>query len=263
MTDDRWVLVEQIETGIYALTIQRERALNALNDGVLDQLEEALNTLEGHEDARVVIVGGSGAKAFVAGADIEAIHQIPDEHAARQFAERGQRLFQRFQESPLIFIAAINGYALGGGLELAMALDLRIASEKARLGQPEINLGIIPGFGGTQRLSRLVGPGQALWMVASGEPLTARQAEAWGLVEAVTEPDALMEECLRRARILAEKAPLALQAAKATVVHSRDWAIAQGLSEEAAAFARLTVSEDGREGTQAFLNKRKPQFRGK
>lgn len=263
MTDDRWVLVDPIEPGIYSLTIQRERALNALNDTVLDQLEEALHTLEGDQDARVVIVTGVGAKAFVAGADIEAIHWIPDEQAARQFAERGQRLFQRFQESPLIFMAAINGYALGGGLELAMALDFRIASEKARLGQPEINLGIIPGFGGTQRLSRLVGAGQALWMVASGEPLTARQAEAFGLVEAVTEPDGLMAECLRRARILAEKAPLALKAAKAMVVHSRDWTIGQGLSEEAAAFGSLAVSEDGREGTQAFLEKRKPRFSAK
>lgn len=259
---EAWVAHEQLEPGIFVLRIQREKALNALNGEVLDQLEGALDALENEAAARVVIVTGQGARAFAAGADIEAIHHIPNEAAARQFAVRGQRLFQRFQESRLIFIAALNGYALGGGLELAMALDMRIAAETARLGQPEINLGIIPGFGGTQRLPRLVGPSRALWMVASGEPLKAAEAAAAGLVDAVTAPDELMNECLRRARILAGKAPLALAAAKRLVVQSRDWPIDQGLAAEAEAFSALGVSADGREGTAAFLEKRPPVFRG-
>ncbi|NMP21457.1 enoyl-CoA hydratase/isomerase family protein [Sulfobacillus harzensis] len=259
---ETWVRSELWEPGIYVLRIQREHALNALNEQVLDQLEETLNALESKADARVVIVTGAGSKAFVAGADIGAIHGIPNHAAAEQFAERGQRLFQRFQDSPLIFIAAINGYALGGGMELAMALDMRIASKTARLGQPEINLGIIPGFGGTQRLSRLVGPGRALWMVASGEPVTANDAQALGLVDAVVEADELMAECMRRARTLAAKAPLALKAAKQMVAGSRDWTLAEGLAREATAFAQLAVSDDGREGTAAFLEKRQPQFRG-
>jgi len=258
---EAFVVVEMVETGIAVLRISREKALNALNSAVLDQLEEALNELEHRSDVRVVIVTGAGQRAFVAGADIEAIHHVADAISAELFAERGQQLFDRFSKSRLLFIAAINGYALGGGLELAMALDMRIAAETARLGQPEINLGIIPGFGGTQRLSRLIGSGRALWMICSGEPLGAQEAESMGLVDKVVASDALMEECLGRARILAEKAPLALARCKYLVVHSRDWSLSQGLDEEAKAFAQLAVSADGREGTKAFLEKRKPVFR--
>ncbi len=259
---DTLVALELLEPGIYLLRIQREKALNALNSAVLDELSSALDALDGKADARVVIVTGQGSKAFVAGADIEAIHQIANDAAARQFAEKGQRLFQRFQESSIIYIGAINGYALGGGLELAMALDLRIAAETARLGQPEINLGIIPGFGGTQRLGRLVGPGRALWMIASGEPVRAPEAQAMGLVDAVTASNELMDECLRRARVLAQKAPLALAESKRMVARSRDWTIHEGLQAEAEAFSALAVSDDGREGTRAFLEKRQPVFRG-
>lgn len=254
--------IECAEPGVYVMRIQREKSLNALNSEVLNQMEAALDQLEAMPDARVAVVTGAGSKAFVAGADIGAIHEIPDQAAAQQFAERGQKLFQRFSESRLIFIAAINGYALGGGMELVMALDFRIAAASARLGQPEINLGIIPGFGGTQRLARLAGPGQALWMVCSGEPVTAHDAEVLGLVDAITAPEDLMDECLRRARILAQKAPMALAACKRMVLGSRDWPLNEGLSREAEAFARLAVSGDGREGTKAFLEKRAPEFRG-
>ncbi len=261
--NDVWVSLEQVEPGVQRLRIERERALNALNADVLDQIEAALDRAEADPASRVLIVTGQGTKAFVAGADIEAISRVDNEAAALAFAERGQRLFRRFEESALITMAAINGYALGGGLELAMALDFRIAAQTARLGQPEINLGIIPGFGGTQRLSRLVGPGQALWMISSGEPVTAEEAKALGLVDVVVPADALMEECLRHARTLAAKAPLALAAAKRLVLGSRDWPLENGLHREAEAFSQLAVSADGREGTQAFLEKRAAKFQGR
>lgn len=258
-----YVVTESIEPGIAIIRITREKALNALNSAVLDELENALDQAEHDESLRVVIVTGEGEKAFVAGADIDAIHQISDRIEGGQFAERGQTLFARFGQSPLIFIAAIHGYALGGGLELAMALDFRLASNRARLGQPEINLGIIPGFGGTQRLSRLIGEGRALWMICSGEPVNAEEARVMGLIDTVVAADGLMDEALRRARILAQKAPLALRACKRMVRQSRDWSLEQGLHQEALAFADVAVSEDGREGTRAFLEKRSPVFRGR
>lgn len=259
---EKWVHLETLSSGVVGIRIAREGALNALNTGVLDQLEEIVEQCEDSPEIRVAIITGSGDRAFVAGADIAAISQIPDAMAAELFATRGQHVFERLAQSRIFFIAAINGYALGGGLELAMALDLRIASDKAHLGQPEINLGIIPGFGGTQRLSRLVGPGRALWMVASGEPVTAEEAQRIGLVDYVVPHERLMEDCLARAGVLASKAPLALHAAKRLIRESRDWPLEEGLLEEAKAFSHLAVSEDGREGTQAFLNKRQPTFRG-
>ncbi len=259
---DQYVQLQWVEPGIALLTITREKSLNALNSEVLDQLEASLNVVEDSPEARVVIVTGQGQKAFVAGADIAAINQAPDLEHAHHFAERGQKLFHRFQTSRVLSIAAINGYALGGGMELALALDMRIAAESARLGQPEINLGIIPGFGGTQRLARLVGSGRALWMIASGEPVLAGDALTMGLVDGVVPLDSLMEECLRRARILAKQAPLALVESKRMVVGSRDWEVRTGLDAEAEAFARMVVSKDGREGTRAFLEKRAPEFRG-
>ena len=260
---DMWVSLEQVDEGVHRLRIERERALNALNADVLDQIESALNRIEADASSRVLIVTGQGTKAFVAGADIEAISRVDNEAAALAFAERGQRLFRRFEESSVITIAAINGYALGGGLELAMALDFRVAAQTARLGQPEINLGIIPGFGGTQRLSRLIGPGQALWMIGSGEPVTADEAKSLGLVDVVVPAEELMDECLRRAHVFAQKAPLALAASKRLVQGSRDWPLENGLHREAEAFSNLAVSLDGREGTRAFLEKRSPKFQGR
>lgn len=259
---ESWVSTEELESGIYLLRIEREKALNALNPIVLEQLGEALTRLEEDASVRVVIVTGQGSKAFVAGADIGAISQVSDRHRAQMFAEMGQRLFTRFRHSRLIFFAAINGYALGGGLELAMALDFRVAAESARLGQPEINLGIIPGFGGTQRLGQLVGVSEALWLIASGEPIEASTAKALGLVNEVVAGEQLIEECLKRARILVGKPPLALEECKRLVYGNLTWHEAEGLEEEARSFSRLAVSDDGRAGTQAFLQHRKPVFRG-
>lgn len=258
LVDVRWV-----ESGVAVIEIRRETHLNALNGAVLDGLEEALELVEGRQQARVAVVTGQGSRAFVAGADIGAIHRIKDTADAQAFAERGQAVFARFSHSRIIFIAAINGYALGGGMELALALDLRIAADTAKLGQPEINLGIVPGFGGTQRLARLIGPGRALWLVASGKPVGASEALALGLVDAMVAPADLLEECLGRARELASQAPLALAEAKRLVGGSRDWPLLQGLGEEARAFSYLAVSDDGREGTRAFLEKRPPEFHGR
>lgn len=260
---ERLVTLEWEQPGVAVLTITREKAMNALDAEVLAQLEGHLDAIEREAQARVAIVTGQGERAFVAGADIAAIQAVADEAQARAFAERGQQLFQRFEQSRVIFIAGINGYALGGGLELAMAMDFRIAATSARLGQPEINLGIIPGFGGTQRLTRLVGVGRALWLIASGRPVTAEEGRAMGLVEMVVEPQGLLTECLTLARELAQKAPLALAETKRLVRSSRDWPLGVGLDEEARAFAALAISEDGREGTRAFLQKRAPVFRGR
>lgn len=257
------VEMEQIEPGIAVVRIARESALNALNHQVLAGLEKALDELERDESARVVIVTGKGSKAFVAGADIDVIHALPDAEKARQFAAYGQHVFERWAKSRVISFAAINGYALGGGLELAMALDIRVASERARMGQPEINLGIVPGFGGTQRLPRLVGEGRALWMILSGDPIKADEAMAIGLVDAVCPGDRLLEEVIQRARILAAKAPLALSQAKRLVRGCRDWALHEGLDQEAQGFSEVAFSEDGREGTEAFLEKRPATFHGK
>lgn len=257
------VEVEKVESeGFAILWINREAALNALNQEVLTALSNQWQSLEDQEAIRVVIVSGRGSKAFVAGADISAIHRSTAEGGAEEFSDVAQKLFQRIAASRLVSIAAINGFALGGGLELAMALDMRIASSSARLGQPEINLGIIPGFGGTQRLPRLVGQGRALWMILSGEMVSADEAYAMGLVEAVLAPDELLAVARLRAKQLAQKAPLALREAKRLVHHAGDWDLEQGLRNETEAFSRIAQTHDANEGTAAFLQKRAPRFRG-
>lgn len=258
-----WVETEYTDIkGVAVVWINREKSLNALNRDVLMALDDAFRQLENQNENRVVVVSGRGERAFIAGADIEAIHAVKTGEEGRALAELGQRVFQRIAESRLISIAAINGYALGGGLELAMALDLRIAAEEARLGQPEINLGVIPGFGGTQRLPRLVGEGRALWMILSGEAIDARTALSYGLVDAVVPRTDLMQESLRRAGILSSKAPLALCGAKSLVRATNDLPLSHALEWEAERFGRLAVSRDGKEGTEAFLAKRSPQFLG-
>ncbi|MDA8193847.1 MAG: enoyl-CoA hydratase-related protein [Thermaerobacter sp.] len=244
------------------LWINREPALNALNAEVMTALEKSWRILEQDDSVRVVAIFGRGSKAFVAGADIAAIHSLTDGDAAFRFSAEGQAIFQHIGQSRLVSMAAINGYALGGGLELAMALDMRIAADTARVGQPEINLGIVPGFGGTQRLARLVGAGQAMWMILSGEMMGAEEAFAAGLVDAVVPAAQLYDEVLRRARVLAAKAPLALREAKALVRGARDWPLSAGLAAEAESFRRIAGSADAREGTAAFLEKRTPHFRG-
>ncbi len=252
----------QSDRGVARLTITRPEALNALNRQVLDELAEALGTLEDDADTRVVVVTGAG-RAFVAGADIAEIAGLPSRAAAEAFSRQGQGVFDRLAASRLVSIMAINGYALGGGLELALAGDLRLMAESARVGLPEIGLGIIPGFGGTQRLARLIGEGRALELVLTGRQIPAAEAWRLGLANQVIPDGDLLASADRLAEELAAKAPAALVAAKRAVRGGIDHELATGLAGEAAWFGRVAATADAREGTEAFLNKRAPHFTGR
>lgn len=244
------------------VTVDRPGALNALNAATIEGLHEAVDAAAGDERVRVLVLTGAGDRAFVAGADIQELQartmlgeMLPDGGRRRGLAAKIERL-----EKPTI--AAINGYALGGGLELAMACTLRVASERARLGLPEIKLGIIPGNGGTQRLARLVGWGRAMEMILTGEPVDAATALAWGLVNRVVPADRLAGEVDALAATLAERPPVALRAAKEAVLASRDLPVAAGGDLERLLFALCCGTADRAEGVRAFLEKRRPRFTG-
>lgn len=244
------------------LTVTRPEKLNALNDETIVELLEAFGTLETDPEIRAVVLTGAGEKAFVAGADITEIRdQSPLE--AREFSARGQRLMRSIETMNKPVIAAINGYCLGGGLELALACHFRYASENARMGLPEIKLGIIPGFGGTQRLSRLVGRSQALEMILTGEPVDAQVGEHYGIVQGVVAAGTVSEHAMTVANRLAMSAPHAVAAILETVDKGLDTPLEQALGLETARFALCCATQDMREGTDAFLEKRKPRFRGK
>ena len=244
------------------LTVNRPEKLNALNSETVLELADAVARARADAGVRALIVTGAGEKAFVAGADINQLALLsPIE--AQGYAERGQRLFREIEMLPKPTLAAINGYALGGGLELAMACAVRVASENARLGQPEVKLGILPGYGGTQRLPRLVGRGRALEMLLSGEPVTAAEAHRIGLVNHVVPQAELMEFSRQWLRKALANAPLALGLTMQAVDVGMEAGLEQGLRFEAAAFGLTTATEDKREGTRAFLEKRQPVFAGK
>lgn len=243
------------------VTLDRPEALNALNRATLEALDQVFGSLEGAEDLRCVILTGAG-KAFVAGADIREMAAFGPEQA-EAFAHFGQSVFNRIAAFPRPVIAALNGFALGGGFELALACDFRIASDKAKLGQPEVNLGVIPGFGGTQRLPRLIGPARAKYLLLTGQPLDASQALAWGLVEEVVAPEALLERCRALGTTLAQKGPLALTRCKQAVDQGLDLGLPLALELETRLFARSFASTDQKEGMQAFLDKRPAAFCGK
>ncbi|MHB0885756.1 MAG: enoyl-CoA hydratase-related protein [Bacillota bacterium] len=249
------------EAAITVLTIDRQPALNALNPKVLEELREGVREFTADRSARVMIVTGAGERAFVAGADIAAMSKMSVREAAA-FAGLGQSTFSAIEDAPKPVIAAINGFALGGGCELAMACDIRIASEKAKIGQPEVNLGVIPGFGGTQRLARLVGRGKAKELIFSAVAIDAASAEKIGLVDAVVPPDQLMNKARELATLIAAKAPVAVSLAKAAIDRGLDVDLGTGLAHEAALFAECFSTADQREGMDAFLSKRKAEFKG-
>jgi len=258
---NEFILVDKSD-GIAVITINRPDKLNSLNEEVLKELEKTLDELEDDNEIKVLLIRGAGDKAFVAGADIGELKELNKETGFNK-SKRGQELFNRLEQLSKPVIAAINGYALGGGLELAMACDFRIASENAKLGQPEINLGIIPGYGGTQRLARIVGISKAKELIFLGDMIEAEEALRIGLINKVVPHEKLMEEAISFAKRLKEKPPLALKAAKKALREAVERGLTEGLSVERELFAELCETEDKREGMSAFLEKRKPHFRGK
>jgi enoyl-CoA hydratase len=249
--------------GVIALvTINRPQVLNALNAQTIDELRRVALELKHDAAVRVVIITGAGEKAFIAGADIkELVEQTPE--SGRELSLRGQHVFGLIENLGKPVIAAINGFALGGGCELAMACTIRIAAEGARLGQPEVNLGIMPGYAGTQRLPRLVGAGRALEMLLSGAPITAAEAHRIGLVNRVVAGPELMAEAKKLAGELARQAPIAMRYILEAVHKGLEMPLAEATVFEATLFGLVAATEDMREGTRAFLEKRKPSFEGK
>jgi len=250
------------ESGIALLTINRPEKLNALDSMTLIELRDAVSRAASEREVRALMITGAGEKAFVAGADINQLAVLtPIE--AQAYAERGQRIFREIEMLAKPTLAAINGYALGGGLELAMSCAVRVASENAKMGQPEVKLGVLPGYGGTQRLPRLVGRGRALEMLLSGEPITAAEAHRIGLVNHVV-PQAELQNFSRKwlLKVLAN-APRAVGLTLEAVDVGLEAGLEQGLRFEAAAFGLTTATEDRSEGTRAFLEKRPAAFAGK
>jgi enoyl-CoA hydratase/carnithine racemase len=250
------------EDRVALLTIQRPERLNALDARTLDELREAFLILKHDDEIRCVILTGAGNRAFVAGADINELAQDTPESARRR-GLTGQQVFDLIEQLGKPVIAAVNGFALGGGCELAMACTFRLAADSARFGQPEINLGIIPGFAGTQRLVRLVGKTKAMEMILTGAPITAQEALVIGLVTRVVAAADLLTAARTLAAELSTKAPIALAYAMEAINRGSEMTLADGCQLEAALFGMVTATEDMREGTRAFLEKRKPEFKGR
>jgi enoyl-CoA hydratase len=243
------------------LTVNRPKVLNALNTQTLDELRRAILELTHDEAIRAVVLTGAGEKSFVAGADINEL-AVQSPTGGRELALRGQHVLDLIEHMGKPVIAAINGYALGGGCELAMACTIRIAADTARLGQPEINLGIIPGYAGTQRLARIVGKGRALELLLSGDQISAQEAHRLGLVNRVVPAAELMAEARKLAATLASKAPIAIRYILEAVHKGLEMPFAQAQIFEATLFGLVASTDDMREGTAAFLQKRKPAFKG-
>jgi enoyl-CoA hydratase len=255
------LLIER-DGAVAVVTVNRPTVLNALNLQTLDELRRTILALKHDDGVRAVVVTGAGEKSFVAGADInELAVQTPS--GGRDHAMRGQHVFDLIENMGKPVIAAINGYALGGGCELAMACTIRIAAEGAKLGQPEINLGIVPGYAGTQRLARLVGKGRALELLLTGDQVSAQEAYRLGLVNRVVPAAALMTEVRSLALTLATKAPLAVRYILDAVNKGLQMPFAEAQVFEATLFGLVASTDDMREGTRAFLEKRKAEFKGK
>jgi enoyl-CoA hydratase len=254
-------IVFQAEDGIATITFNRPKALNALNSELMDEFSNAMGRILENEEIRVLILTGAGEKSFIAGADITELATF-NALQAKQFAKKGQMVIGKLQELPIPVIGAVNGFALGGGSEMALACDFIYASENAKFGLPEINLGIIPGFGGTQRLPRLIGMNMAKEMIFTGKMISAAQAREIGMVNKVCSPDALMEEALKTAKEIASKGKVSLRAAKQAMNSGIHTDLLTGCNIECDAFGLCMASEDAKEGTGAFLEKRKAQFKG-
>ena len=254
-------IVYEVKEGIATITFNRPKALNALNGALLAELSQALDEIAADEDVRVLILTGAGDKAFVAGADISELATF-DSLKAKTFGRRGHDIINKLQQLPIAVIAAVNGFALGGGTEISIACDFIYASENAKFGQPEINLGVIPGFGGTQRLPRLIGTNMAKELILTGKMISAAEALQLGLVNKVVPHDSLMAEVLKTAGVIASKGKVSLREAKQAVNKGMDVDLASGCGLEIDAFALCYASPDAKEGTSAFLEKRQAEFKG-
>ncbi len=255
------IVAEEREGGVLLVTVNRADKMNALNRVVIDELAVCFGSARDRASVRAVVITGAGERAFVAGADIGEFAGLSGEEA-EDLSLRGQQVFLQIEQLGKPVIAAVNGFALGGGCELALACHIRIAAETASFGQPEVNLGIIPGYGGTQRLPRLVGAGLATEMILTGDPISAQRAYELGLVNAIVPADRLIDEALAAAVALAAKAPLAIAAALKSV-HCSELPLSDGLAREASLFGDVLSTDDAREGVAAFLEKRRPEFEGR
>jgi len=256
------VLLTADHGAVRVLTVHRPDKLNALNAATLDALHQAFDTAASDPGVRAIVLTGSGPKAFVAGADIAEMNALSPVEG-RDFSLRGQRMMRRVEKMPKPVIAMINGFALGGGLELAMSCHLRIASDTAKVGQPEINLGLIPGFGGTQRLLRLAGRAATLELCLAGAPIDAARAMQLGIVNRVVPAAELEAQTMALADQLANAAPLALRGILDCINVGGECGIEEGLEYESAQFGLMFSTQDMREGTSAFLERRKPAFAGR
>jgi enoyl-CoA hydratase len=254
-------IIFNVEDGIALITFNRPKALNALSADLLQELSDALDEIAKNEDIRILILTGAGEKSFVAGADITELAKF-NALQGKNFAEKGQSIINKLQELPIPVIAAVNGFALGGGTEIALACDFIYASENAMFGQPEINLGLIPGFGGTQRLPRLIGKNMAKEMILTGKMIPVDEAKMMGLVNKVCTQEALMDEVMKTAKTIVSKGKVSIRAAKEAINNGMNVGLATGCTIEIDAFALCMASEDAKEGTAAFLEKRKADFKG-
>jgi enoyl-CoA hydratase len=255
------LLLEQ-SGAVAIVTVNRPKVLNALNAPTLDELRRVALQMKHDDSVRVVVLTGAGEKSFIAGADINEL-AVQTPVSGREHALRGQHVFDLFENLGKPVIAAINGYALGGGCELAMACTLRIAADTAKIGQPEINLGILPGYAGTQRLARLVGKGKAMELILTGVQITAAEAERIGLVNRVVPAASLMSDVRALAASLANNAPIAMRYIINAINKGLEMPFAEACVFEATLFGLVAATEDMREGTRAFLEKRKAEFKGR
>jgi enoyl-CoA hydratase len=255
-------LIYEKQDRVATITINRENVLNALNFETVSELDAAFAAAESDDDVRVLIITGAGEKSFAAGADIAEIH-ASDALGGEAMALRGQHMLRRLETMGKPSIAAVNGFALGGGCELSMACTIRIAADNAKFGQPEVNLGVIPGYAGTQRLTRIVGRGIATDLIITGRPIDAQEALRIGLVSQVVPQGELMDAARKTASLILRKGPVAIRAAMEAINRGFDMNFDDACKLEASLFGIICATEDMKEGTSAFMEKRKPKFEGR
>ena len=251
---------KELKDNLCIVTVEREEALNAMNPTVLHELYDNISSSISDKNIGAIIITGSGDKAFIAGADIKLMEKL-DKKGGKEFGELGQKVTNLIEESPIPVIAAINGFALGGGCEIALACHLRFASKNAKFGQPEVKLGLIPGWGGTQRLPKIIGKGNAIELIIGGHIIDSNEALRIGLVNKVFDQDKLLDEAISFAKIITANGPFAVSQSLKCINDSSNYSLAEGLKKEVEQFSDLFESQETNEGLKAFVEKRKANFR--